>query len=44
MNGTARARGENDHMKLIGSKLQEVSQFQGEPPDPEAVLGSIFFG
>jgi len=45
MNGTARTgKGENDVNKLISSKIKEVSQFEGVPPDPEQVLGSIFFG
>ena len=37
-------KGENDVNKLISSKIKEVSQFEGVPPDPENVLGAIFFG
>jgi hypothetical protein len=35
---------QNNHLKLVSEKMQEVSQFFGEPPDAERVLGEIFYG
>lgn len=26
---------DNDAMKLVSQKMQEISNFQGEPPEPE---------
>lgn len=29
---------ENDAMKLVSQKMQEISNFQGEPPEPEILM------